>query len=172
MWAARSVKFGYRWKIGDGTKVRFQEDTWFGTSPLFVQYFDLYIFCNEKGKTVSQLWDGRDLKLTFRRNFSNSLMIKRHELEGVAASISLSSETDALIWQYEKKGEYSTSSLYAIINFGGVTPVFIPAFWQLIVPPRVHVFLWLLSQHKLMAGDNAAFYALSLKLLIIYSLIV
>jgi hypothetical protein len=114
MWVARSVKFGYRWKIGDETKVRFWEDTWFGTSPLSVQYFDLYILSNEQGKNVSQLWDGRDLKLTFRRNFSNSLMIKLHELEGVAASITLSSETDALIWQYENNGEYSTSSLYAL----------------------------------------------------------
>jgi hypothetical protein len=72
-------------------------------------------------------------------------MIKWHELEGVAASITLSNETDALIWQYENKGEYSTSSLYAIINFGGVTPVFIPSIWQLIIPPRVHIFLWIFS---------------------------
>jgi hypothetical protein len=34
MWAARSVHFGYRWIVGDGEKIRFWEDTWFGTSPL------------------------------------------------------------------------------------------------------------------------------------------
>jgi hypothetical protein len=75
MWAARSVKFGYRWKIGGGTKVRFREDTWFGTSPLFVQYFDLYILCNEKGKTVSQLWDGRDLKFVKLHALANATKI-------------------------------------------------------------------------------------------------
>ena len=32
--------------------------------------------------------------------------------------------------------------------------MFIPAVWQLHVPPRVHVFLWLLSQNKLMTRDN------------------
>jgi hypothetical protein len=81
-------------------------------------------------------------------------MIKWHELEGVAFSLSLYEETDALIWQYENKGEYSTSSLYAIINFGGVTPVFILAVWQLVIPPRVHIFLWLLSQNKPMTRDK------------------
>jgi hypothetical protein len=39
MWDVESVKFGYRWKIGDGRKVRFWEDTWFSTSPLAVQFF-------------------------------------------------------------------------------------------------------------------------------------
>jgi hypothetical protein len=56
-----------------------------------------------------------------------------HELEGVAASITSSHESDALIWQYENKGGYLTSSVYAIINFGGVTLVHIPTIWQLII---------------------------------------
>jgi hypothetical protein len=58
------------------------------------------------------------MKLTFIRNFSASYMIKWHQLEG-ASSIVPTDETDALIWKYDSKGEYSTSSLYAIINFGG-----------------------------------------------------
>jgi hypothetical protein len=62
-------------------------------------------------------------------------MIKWHELGGIASSISLTEGTDALIWQYDNKGEYSTSSLYAIINFEGVTPVFIHTVWQLTIPP-------------------------------------
>ena len=154
MWAAESVKFGYRWKIGSGNKVRFWEDTWFGTSPLAVQFFDIYILCNEQGKTVQSVWDGTSLKLTFRRNFSPRLMQLWYELREVAASISFSTDADALVWQYESKGVYSTSSLYAIINFGGVTPVFIPAVWQICVPPRLHIFLWLLAQNKLMTRDN------------------
>jgi hypothetical protein len=112
------------------------------------------ILCNVQGKTISQVWDGTNMKLTFRRNFSAPLMIKWHELEGLDFSLSLYEETDALIWQYENKGEYSTSSLYAIINFGGVTPVFILAVWQLVIPPRVHIFLWLLSQNKPMTRDK------------------
>jgi hypothetical protein len=58
MWAVNSTKFGYRWNIGDGNTVRFWEDTLCGTSPLAVQYFDLYALCNEQGMTVRQIWDG------------------------------------------------------------------------------------------------------------------
>jgi hypothetical protein len=154
MWAVNSVKFGYRWKIGDGKKVRFWEDTWFGSSPLAVQFFPLYALSNEQGKTIHQVWDGTHLKLTFRRNFSTSLMQQWYELENVASSISFNNDIDALIWQYESGGVYSSSSLYAIINFGGVVLVHIPAVWKLHIPPRVHIFLWLLSQNKLMTRDN------------------
>ena len=63
---------------------------------------------------------------------------------------------DSLVWQYEAKGEYTTWSLYSIINFRGVQPVYIPAVGSIKVPPRVQVFLWLLSHNKLMTKDNLA----------------
>jgi hypothetical protein len=36
MLAAQAVKHGYRWVVGDGRKIHFWEDTWFGTAPLAV----------------------------------------------------------------------------------------------------------------------------------------
>jgi hypothetical protein len=38
MWAASVVKMGYRWKVRDGSKVRFWEDMWIGSSSLAIQY--------------------------------------------------------------------------------------------------------------------------------------
>jgi hypothetical protein len=120
---------------------------------LAVQFFDLFVICNEQNKTISQVWDGSTLMLSFRRNFP-PLMQLWQELEGVVSSITFSNDCDSLIWKYESIGIYSSSSLYAIINFGGVMPIYIPAVWNLIVPPRVHIFLWLLSHNKLMTRDN------------------
>jgi hypothetical protein len=54
-----------------------------------------------------------------------------HELEGLS-----SDECDSLIWKYESSGDYSTSSMYAIINFSGVTPIHILGVCQLIIPPQ------------------------------------
>uniref|UniRef100_A0A453STI6 Reverse transcriptase zinc-binding domain-containing protein n=1 Tax=Aegilops tauschii subsp. strangulata TaxID=200361 RepID=A0A453STI6_AEGTS len=34
MWAAKALKFGYRWQIGDGTKIRLWEDIWFVSTVL------------------------------------------------------------------------------------------------------------------------------------------
>jgi len=49
---------------------------------------------------------------------------------------------------------YSSQSLYKIINFRGILPVYVPAVWNLKIPPRVHFFLWLLSKNKLLTRDN------------------
>ena len=49
---------------------------------------------------------------------------------------------------------YSSRSMYAIVNFRGVRQIYLPAVWQLKIPPRVQVFLWLFSQNKIMTRDN------------------
>jgi hypothetical protein len=59
-----------------------------------------------------------------------------------------------LIWQFQSSGVYSSQSLDSVINFRGVMLVYIPIIWKLIVPPRIHFFLWLLSKNKLLTRDN------------------
>lgn len=140
-------------KLEMGPKLGFGKIPGLVPPPLAVQFFYLFVVCNEQNKTISQVWDGSTLMLTFRRNFPPALMQKWQELEEIAFSITLSDECDSLIWKYESSGVYSSSSLYAIINFGGVMPIYIPAVWNLKVPPRV-LFLWLLSHNKFMTRDN------------------
>jgi hypothetical protein len=55
-------------------KVKFWEDNSLGTSSLAIQFWDLYVILNEKNRTVFDLWDGVNLKCTFRRTVSDSLM--------------------------------------------------------------------------------------------------
>jgi hypothetical protein len=154
MWAANAAKLGYKWNLGNGMQVKFWEDTWFGSSPLAVQFWDLYNICNEQLAVVAQVWDGTNLKLTFRRIFSDKLMEQWYELEQICTGISFSSDCDSLIWTYTASGTYTSSSLYKIITHRGIIPLFIPSIWSLTVPPRIHIFLWLLSNNKLMTRDN------------------
>jgi hypothetical protein len=58
MWAAKATKLGFKWRTGDGRKIRFWEDNWLGSSNLAIQYWDLYMIVNEKTSTVAYLWDG------------------------------------------------------------------------------------------------------------------
>lgn len=69
------------------------------------------------------------------------MMEKWYELVEIANSIVFTSDSDALIWQLENNGVYSTSSLYKIINFRGVQLIYIPVVWKLVVPPKIHMFL-------------------------------
>jgi hypothetical protein len=73
MWAAQVVRMGYKWKVGNGMKIRLWEDNWLGSSSLAIQFWPLYRIVNEKGKTLAELWDGVNLKCTFRRTVSEEL---------------------------------------------------------------------------------------------------
>jgi hypothetical protein len=65
----------------------------------------------------------------------------------------LRDETDALVWCYNSTGVYSSQSMYAIINYRGVTPVYVPAVWKINVPLKLQIFC-LLSHNKLAIADN------------------
>lgn len=76
------------------------------------------------------------------------------ELKEIVTSVIYDQSDDALVWVYESKGVYSSQSLYTIINFRGVQPMYIPSVWKINVPPWIQIFLCLLSHNKLMTKDN------------------
>jgi hypothetical protein len=154
LWAAKVAKMGYRWKLGNGQKVRFWEDVWVGNSSLAIQFWEIYVIINEQNKTMAELWDGVNLKCTFKRCVNVRLFNMWQEVVNIASTAIFSSVEDETIWQFHSSGVYSSHSLYRIINFRGVMPVFIPAVWNLIIPPRVQFFLWLLSKDKILTRDN------------------
>lgn len=119
LWASKAAQMRYSWHIGDGRKVRFWEDQWFGNSSLAIQYWPLYCIVNEKGTTVAEAWDGKNLKFTLR-TVSPQTMNLWHELVGIAESITFSNDQDSLIWRFNSNGVYSVQSLYAVVNFRGV----------------------------------------------------
>jgi hypothetical protein len=145
---------GFRWKIRDGKKVKFWEDNWLGPSSLAIQYWDLYVIVNEKTSTVVDLWDGQNLKCTCRRTVSENLYRVWQEVVQIASTINFSSEEDALVRKFTSNGIYTSQTLYKIINFRGIKPVFSSSIWDLKIPPRVHFFLWLLSKNKTLTRDN------------------
>lgn len=49
----------------------------------------------------------------------------------------------------QRSGIHKLQSLYAVLNVRGVTPVGQPALWNISIPPRVDVFLWLLTNNRL-----------------------
>jgi hypothetical protein len=67
LWAAKVAKMGYRWKIGNECKIRLWEDVWIGNSSLAIQFWEIYNIINEQNRSIRELWDGVDLKCTFRR---------------------------------------------------------------------------------------------------------
>ena len=114
----------------------------------------MYSIANEHNKTIGEVWDGSNLKISFRRCVDNRLLHLWFDLLSIAQSVILNDEDDAIIWKLEHNGRYSVKSLYAMVNFKGITPVHVPKVWQLHVPPNIHIFLWLLAQDKLLVRSN------------------
>jgi putative lipoic acid-binding regulatory protein len=141
MWAAQAAKMGYFWKVGNGRKIRFREDNWLGSSSFAIQFWPIYRIINEHGKSIAELWDGQNLKCTFRRNVNETLYNSWLELVELVSTVQLSEEEDEMVWKFSSKGTYSSQSLYKIINFRGIKQVHISPVWGIKIPPRVHMFL-------------------------------
>jgi hypothetical protein len=96
-----------------------------------------------------------------------------YNLVGIAECISLNNGSETLVLQYEKCGIYSSKSLYAVISYrvvmpvyihaiwkvvisyrGVMPPVYIPAIWKVGVPSKIQMLLSLLSHNKLMNVDS------------------
>jgi hypothetical protein len=112
---------------------------------------------DEQGVTVKEAWDGSNLRFTFRRIVDSMLMLQWGDFLRIAESIILrEDEEDAIIWQFESSGRFSVQSLRAIVNNRGIRQILTPVVWKIIVPPRLHIFLWLLVNNKILTRDNLA----------------
>lgn len=57
---------------------------------------------------------------------------------------------------FSSSGKFSVQSLYTVINHIGVVHVYVSAVWKLKIPPRVQIFLWLITKNKALTRDNLA----------------
>src|SRR4051794_27693296 len=92
--------------------------------------------------------------MMFRCCFDQKVMFRWYDLVTFAEYVMLNQDQDTPIWKYEANGVYSVRSFYAIVNFRGIIPVYIPSLWKIHIPPRVHVFLWMLSKDKVLTRLN------------------
>lgn len=90
------------------------------SAPLATQFWDLFCISNQTGISVANVWDGVELKLTFRRTFSAYMMQRWHELVDVVSDLVLSEE-DALIWQYDIKG-FTPHNPYMLLLISETSP--------------------------------------------------
>jgi hypothetical protein len=77
---------------------------------LAMQFWELYYICNKKTKTVAEVWSEGEIRLSFRRSFSESMMQSWGELVSVVEQVNLKDEPDSLVWVWDMSGVYSSHS--------------------------------------------------------------
>lgn len=87
-----------------------QSDHWLGTSSLAIQFWEIYVIVQEKSKTVYDLWDGYNLKCTFRRCVDDRLKNMWLEVVQMGSTITFTEDEDALIWNFSFNVIYSSQS--------------------------------------------------------------
>jgi hypothetical protein len=108
----------------------------------------------EQGISLRDVWDEVNLKLTCRRTMENKIMNQWYELKQIAGSVIFMEEDDSIIWKYNSTRKYSVQSLYAVVNDRGIKQIFTHIMWKKILPPRLHIFLWLLANNKVLTREN------------------
>jgi len=70
--------------------------------------------------------------------------------------VSLQYADDTILWSFADSNSFSVQAVYKTISFRGVQPAYTPSIWKLSVPPRIHIFLWLLYNNKILTRTNLA----------------
>jgi hypothetical protein len=76
------------------------------------------------------------------------------EVVSIASAIEFSEKDDELVWQLNLVVVYSSQSLYSVINFRGGATCVHSCCLEIVDPSRIHFFLWLLSNNRLLTRDN------------------
>ena len=149
-------------RVGDGRRIRFWEDVWWGGETLSNQFGDLYRLSLAHNRTIAEMvvlsnnssphgWD-----LQFFRNLHDReighltnltlILDQVHLIEGVA---------DTRIWQPDNSGGFSSRSAFWVLRRDDEIQDFryYKIIWKSTIPSRIKVFAWSLSLKRINTYD-------------------
>ena len=74
---------------------------------LAIQFWNLYVLAEQTNKSVAEIWDGENLKISFRRRVFPRLMRMWLDIVSIAESISYTDDCDAIIWAFDGSARFS-----------------------------------------------------------------
>ncbi|RVW96954.1 DNA-directed RNA polymerase III subunit 2 [Vitis vinifera] len=148
-----------RFVVGDGDRIRFWDDLWWGDQTLGTQYPRLLSVVTDKNAPISSIlgysrpfsWN-----FNFRRNLTDSEI---EDLESLMRSLDRlhisPSVPDKRSWSISPLGLFTVKSFFlALSQYSESPPVFPTKFvWNSQVPFKVKSFVWLVAHKKLNTND-------------------
>ena len=140
--------------VGDGERVWFWEDLWWGDQPLGSQYPRLFRVVTDKNILISSILGAThpfSWNFNFRRNRSDPEIEDLEDLMWSLDCLHLSpSVSDARSWSLFSLGLFTVKSFFlALSQFSGSSPIFPTKFvWNSQVPFKVKSFVWLVAHKK------------------------
>jgi hypothetical protein len=148
-----------RCELGDGSKIRFWDDTWCGESPLKVAFPALFVIAREKNAFVADHLDYSSGSLQWDVSFIRAA--HDWELDTMASFFTLlysirgrRAGVDKLWWIPSRKGKFDVRSFYRTLVCNNVSPFPWKSIWKTKAPLKVAFFAWAAALGKILTLDN------------------
>ena len=148
-----------RFIVGDGERIRFWEDLWWGDQILKDQYPRLFRVVMDKNIPISSILGSSrpfSWNFNFRRNLTDSEIEDLERLMHSLDCMNLStSASDARSWSLCSSGLFTVKSFFtALSQMPDSSPFFPTKFvWKSQVPFKVKAFIWLVAHKKVNTND-------------------
>ncbi|RVX20512.1 Transposon TX1 uncharacterized 149 kDa protein [Vitis vinifera] len=145
--------------VGNGRRVKFWKDIWWGNFPLCNSFPSLYAFASSKEAWVKEFWDSSGVEGAWSPRFSRPFNdweveeVERLLLTIRGARLSPLME-DRMMWKVTSNGSFSVKSLYNDLSSrrAGLFPHGV--IWNPSVPSKVSFFAWEASWGKVLTMDQ------------------
>lgn len=138
----------------NGHRIKFWEDVWMGDQPLAICYPYLYDLCSNKSIVLSLVISSQGLAITFTRTLTGVNRCEWGEVLQIIHSVSPTLAYDKICWTWESNGIFSIKSIYQFLSFRGVATLHALTWWDSKLPPKIQVFMWLLTHNKILTKNN------------------
>ena len=146
-------KKGRGWKLGNGRSINFLEDVWSGECPLRIVYPQLYGIFIDRSVTVREAFES-GWNFSFRRRLQRTDHDQWKALMSEFEKVNITEEEDIMIWKLEKKGKFSSKSLYRYMIDGGLIDTKMKGVWKARIPQKIKIFLWMAWKDKLQTAEQ------------------
>lgn len=143
--------------LGDGKDTPFWTARWCGDMHLRNRFPILYAASANYSITVNtwSLCFSNQPNLGFDSLSSPHELSELYDLTVISNTLVLSfNRHDDLSWRWTSSGKFSVRTAAEFLMFDGINNCNLPFLWNLKIPLRVKIFLWLADRNKLLTADN------------------
>jgi hypothetical protein len=109
-----------KFKLDNGTQIRFWEDKWLDSQPLKIQYPNLFNIVRKKQATLANVLNSTSLNVSFRRTLVGNKLLEWQSLVARVSFINLNEGRDTFVWNLNNNGLFSVKSMYKYLVNNGI----------------------------------------------------
>ncbi|GJX74023.1 RNA-directed DNA polymerase, eukaryota, reverse transcriptase zinc-binding domain protein [Tanacetum coccineum] len=154
-----------RFRVGDGSSIRFWKDTWLGNEPLCIRYNRLFHLVNFKDCFIqdciangSWSWNwNRPITTGRTKTKFDKLIIDIANLDNDEMA-----DSDSCIWSLSHDGTFSVNMVRKFIDDHTLPTLSPSTRWYTMIPKKVNIFMWRVFLDKLPNRFNLSLRGLDL----------